>query len=76
MMTNIYLSVKHPFGTYSRWYSILIVVSKSSISMKIHDFNPLVRHEAAQEMRVGPSKPVCRSWLQTTLSCNGKEPLW
>jgi hypothetical protein len=28
-----------------------------------------VRHEVAQEMRVGPSEPTCRSWLQTTLSC-------
>jgi hypothetical protein len=25
-------------------------------------------------MRVGPSKPACRSRLQTTLSCAGKEP--
>ena len=24
----------------------------------------------------GISKPACRSWLQTTLSCIGKEPLW
>ncbi len=31
---------------------------------------------AAQEMRVGPSEPACRSRLQTTLSCIGKEPLW
>jgi hypothetical protein len=27
-----------------------------------------VRHEAAQEMRGGPSEPACRGWLQTTLS--------
>jgi hypothetical protein len=32
----------------------------------------IVRHEAAQEMRVGPSEPACRSRLQTTLSCIGK----
>jgi Fic family protein len=25
---------------------------------------------------IGPSKSACRSRLQTTLSCNGKEPLW
>ena len=31
---------------------------------------------AAQEMRVGPSKPPCRWRLQTTLSCAGKEPGW
>jgi len=24
----------------------------------------------------GPSKSACRNWLQTTLSCIGKEPLW
>jgi hypothetical protein len=29
----------------------------------------LVRHEAAQGMREGPSGPACRSRLQTTLSC-------
>jgi len=27
-------------------------------------------------MRVGPSKSACRSRLQTTLSCCGKEPWW
>ena len=31
----------------------------------------LVRHEAAKEMRAGPSKPACRSRLQTTLRCSG-----
>ena len=35
-----------------------------------------VRHEATQEMRVGPSEPACRSRFQTTLSCVGKEPGW
>jgi len=28
----------------------------------------------AQEMRAGPSEPACRSRLQSTLSCVGKEP--
>jgi hypothetical protein len=36
----------------------------------------VVRHEAARKMRVGPSESVCRSRLQTTLSCCGKEPWW
>jgi hypothetical protein len=27
-----------------------------------------------REMREGPSEPACRSGLQTTLSCSGKEP--
>jgi len=27
-------------------------------------------------MRVGPSEPACRSRLQTTSSCSGKEPGW
>jgi RNA-directed DNA polymerase len=30
----------------------------------------------AREMRVGPSEPAVRSRLQTTTSCDGKEPLW
>jgi len=30
-----------------------------------------VCHEAAKEMRVGPSKPACRSRLQTAKSCVG-----
>ena len=32
----------------------------------------LVRHDAAQEMREGPSEPAYRSRLQTTSSCMGK----
>ena len=31
-----------------------------------------MRHEAAQEMKVGPSKSACRSRLQTASSCMGK----
>lgn len=26
---------------------------------------------AVEEMRVGPSKPACRSWLQTRQCCRG-----
>jgi len=40
------------------------------------DFNWQVRHEVAQEMRGGPSKSACRSRLQTTSSCSGKESGW
>ena len=36
----------------------------------------IVCHEAARKMRVGPSESACRSRLQTTLSCCGKEPWW
>ena len=43
----------------------------------------LVCHESKQvllvtirKMRVGPSESACRSRLQTTLSCCGKEPWW
>jgi hypothetical protein len=32
--------------------------------------------DAAREMRAGPSKPACRSRLQTTLSCMGQESVW
>src|SRR5262245_21803784 len=31
---------------------------------------------AASKMRVGPSKPAVRGRLQTTASCDGKEPWW
>ena len=31
---------------------------------------------AAWKMRVGPSKPTVRGRLQTTTSCDGKEPWW
>ena len=42
------------------------------VSQKVSiDFFLKVRHEAAQEMRVGPSKPACRSRFQTTSSCMG-----
>ena len=44
------------------------IIGKSSVVF--------VRHEAAQEMRVGPSESVYRSWLQTASSCMGQEPLW
>ena len=40
------------------------------------DMLEIVRHEAAQKMRVGPSGSVCRSRPQNTLSCIGKEPVW
>jgi RNA-directed DNA polymerase len=32
--------------------------------------------DATREMRAGPSKPACRSRLQTTLSCMGQESVW
>jgi RNA-directed DNA polymerase len=32
--------------------------------------------DAAHEMREGPSKPACRSRLQTTLSCMDQESVW
>jgi len=32
--------------------------------------------DATWKMREGPSEPAYRRRLQTTLSCNGKEPLW
>jgi RNA-directed DNA polymerase len=38
-------------------------------------FYTLCSH-AAQEMREGPSKPLCRRRLQTTLSCCGQKPWW
>ena len=31
--------------------------------------NVLGEHDAVSEMKVGPSKPVCRSRLQTAVSC-------
>jgi len=35
------------------------------------EFCYFVRHKAAKEMRVGPSKSACRGRLQTTKSCVG-----
>ena len=32
--------------------------------------------DAVLEMEEGPPKPVCRSRLQTTISCVGQEPSW
>ncbi len=31
--------------------------------------NVLIEHDAVSEMKGGPSKPVCRSRLQTAVSC-------
>lgn len=31
---------------------------------------------ALLKMRAGPSKSACRSWLQITSSCAGKESAW
>jgi hypothetical protein len=45
-----------------------------SEGFKSTDTLEIVRHEAVQEMRVGPSESACRSRLQSTLSCIGKEP--
>jgi RNA-directed DNA polymerase len=42
---------------------------------RTHDLK-LGECDAAREMRVGPSKPACRSRLQTTLSCMGQESVW
>jgi DNA replication protein DnaC len=53
-----------------------LLAGRADHSWEKTNLNLWVRHEAAQEMRGGPSKPACRSGLQTTLSCNGKEPLW
>jgi len=36
----------------------------------------LEERDAAREMRAGPSKPACRSRLQTTLSCMGQKSVW
>ena len=40
-----------------------------SSEFRCYSFNSLVRHGVAQEMRVGPSEPVYKDRLQTTLSC-------
>jgi hypothetical protein len=31
---------------------------------------------AVREMKVGPSKPLCRRRLQTAMSCFGQKPRW
>jgi hypothetical protein len=40
------------------------------------DAGASVPRKGTGEMRGGPSTSACRSRRQTTLSCNGKEPLW
>ena len=42
---------------------------------RTHRRTRVLRGGAARKMRGGPSEPVCRSRLQTTSSCMGKEPL-
>jgi len=44
------------------------------IAFKTFDMLEVVRHEAVQEMRVGPSESACRSRLQNTSSCCGQKP--
>lgn len=42
---------------------------------RTHRGTKVLRCGAARKMRDGPSEPACRSRLQTTVSCIGKEPL-
>ena len=42
---------------------------------RAHRRTQVLRCGAARKMRDGPSEPVCRSRLQTTSSCIGKEPV-
>ncbi len=43
---------------------------------KTTDMLEVVRHEAAQKMRVGPSGSACRNRPQSTSSCFGQKPWW
>jgi hypothetical protein len=40
------------------------------------DCRRIGRSDASPKMRVGPSKPVCKSRLQTASSCVGQELSW
>ncbi len=71
----------------SRWFGKFkkLTTEKRNLHfIEISVFGKKLRHErildrvrvTAQEMREFPSKPACRSRLQTTLSCIGKEPFW
>lgn len=42
---------------------------------RTHRRTQVLRSGVARKMREGPSEPACRSRLQTTVSCIGKEPL-
>jgi hypothetical protein len=58
-----------------------IVVMIFGVKLEISPSAPRARFlykvcATAQKMREGPSESACRSRLQTTLSCIGKEALW
>ena len=61
--------VFHKIGLNLRFY--LSPVDENTV-----DYNRKMCHEAAQKMRVDPSKSAFRSSLQTTLSCMDKESVW
>jgi hypothetical protein len=53
--------------------SIEVIYDRIS-NLTAADYKMLVRHEAAREMRKGPSEPTYRRRFQITSSCCGQEP--
>jgi len=52
----------------------MCLVQKNIVRIAGNTHQPL-RHKAAQEMRVGPSKSACRSRFQTASRCLGLKGL-
>jgi hypothetical protein len=44
--------------------------------MCVKNARDYIKRDAVLEMEAGPPKPVCRSRLQTTISCVGQKPGW
>ena len=62
-----WLSIQYPEVSFVRY-------ADDGVPRKLA--KPVKASYAAHKMREGPSKPMYRHRLQTTLSCIGKEPLW
>ena len=65
-------STARPTGHFGGYQCVVLLAWRCSGC----DIVEIVCHEATRKMRVGPSESACRSGLQTTLSCCGKEPWW
>ena len=72
LLANIYL---HSLDVLMRERGYRMVRYADDCVPRTRD-SKLGERDAACEMRVGPSKPACRSRLQTTLSCMGQESVW
>lgn len=75
LLANIYLHAFDKMWQQSRLPGTLIRYADDCVP-RAQGIKEAIPVRAAQKMRVGPSEPLCRRRLQTTLSCDGKEPWW